>query len=261
MNATVPLSQRSLIHELNISNFIFNLNCQELEENLKKIDSGILIQRYSEGKESFIKLYKVSEGYLQALINYYLENSLGYQIVRVMYEHRRTTVTFLSEKFNTSEAVIYRKITEVNIFLETYDLKIKNGMITGDELKVCYFIYHYFLGSVSIDKLQQELMDNSLIKTINYLEEAFQQRFSIITRIQLRLWIKVLRHRSWITSDVSSLPINFPSQLTQDPIYRVARKTYFHLISQSAMGGNEFKAVYLYIFLSTMFVLSPKTMH
>lgn len=75
-------------------------------------------------------------------INYYfLQHSLGYQILLYILEHGDYQLEILSDHLNISVATLTRKIRQLNQILTEFELTIAHGQIQGTELQIRYFYY------------------------------------------------------------------------------------------------------------------------
>jgi hypothetical protein len=261
MNSMDAIPKKEFNKRLALSNFVFETNLDELIAITEALNIGITVHVFKQKNAEYIKISKKTESNLKKLYFYYLERSLNYQILVSIYQGEARTITHLTQIYNISESVVYRRIGQLNNFLKEFDVQIKNGHLYGDELKVCYFLYHFFLNSIPLNLIEDRVEDTSVNTMISFLEIKLHQKFSIMNRFKLHLWSNIIKRRSIYSSPVSEFPPDFLKLFNKDPLYKITRQAYFQMISHTATGGNEFKAFYIYIFLSSMFILPPSSLY
>src|SRR5574337_1949436 len=142
----------------------------KLKKNeLKKYLSDIILDCQSLGdyfvittEEKTIQLDFSADINFDKIVLHYLNQSLTYQILKFVFEHKKVSIFQLSQEFNSSEATIFRKLRELNKVLMPFSIEIKNGQLVGDELQIRYFYYTLFflidLDFSSDDLAVKELM-------------------------------------------------------------------------------------------------------
>lgn len=146
----------------------------------------------------------------------YINQSLSYQLLRFVLEHKKVSIFQLSRAFNSSEATIFRKLRDINQILEPFHIKIKNGQLTGDELQIRYFYYSLFT-IVDTEFTSEDLEVRQLIANIQPL---FRYTFSKNALKRLSCWLFVTRHRLSVANHENSRLFEIEDRFTLDPLYQ-----------------------------------------
>jgi hypothetical protein len=257
MNSTEATAARDLNKRMAISSFVFNTNVDQLIKTTDSLEMGISVQVFSQNGVKYIQLAKEPELDIKKLYYHYFDKSINYQILMATYFGEGNSFMQMSQQYHISEAVFYRHIREVNQYLKQFEIKIKNNRLLGDELNICYFLYHFFLQSMPLQEINKQFNDESVNLMIAFLEVKLQQRFSIMNRYKFNLWASIIKRRSIYTAPRSQTATNLLKLFNEDSLYKLVRQAYYQMISHTATTGSEFKALYLYMFLTSMFILEP----
>lgn len=251
LTADIP----KLLNDLAVTPFLFNNNIEELAFILKALELDLSLEINHEKNQ--ITLKKSNQTNLDKLYYYYLQESTKYQILLHLYHHSSYSIYELSQRFLISEAAVYRHITKLNDLLEEFNIKIRRGKMTGDELQICYFFFQLIWNSVPLEELHQKENDRNSLLFVSFLEKKLKQQFGTTTRLKLYLWIWILKKRTKKLTNPPSVETMaiLGKDYLEEPIYQLVRESYFLSVSPSAELQFEYKATYLYLFISSFFVL------
>lgn len=251
LTAAIP----KLLTDLEITSFLFNNNIEELAVILNSLELDLSLEVNHEQNQ--ITLKKNNQTNLDRLYYHYLQESTKYQILRHLYHRSTYSIYELAQKFLISEAAVYRHITGLNQLLDEFNIKIRRGKITGDELQICYFFFQLFWNSVPLEAIQGKENDQNSLLFISFLEKKLNQQFGSTTQLKLYLWIRILKKRTKkiiAPPSIESMAMLNENYL-EDPVYQLVRESYFLSVSPSAEFQFEYKATYLYLFISSLFVI------
>lgn len=249
----------AMIEELSLTRFLFETNIKEVSNILDQLDIGLSL-KYDKTQDH-ITLQKDNHTSLDKFYYYYLEDSVGYQILIYLYRHPNYSIVELSRSVSLSEAAIYRQLKKLNSEIKEFDIQIRKGTIIGDELQICYFFFQLFWVAVPLDQLEKRTNDHSSLRFVDYLEMKLEQNFTSEAKLKLYLWIRILKTRIVKQPTIDSNPtiqMLFDFQ-KEDSIYEIIRDAYFLSLSHSAVFGSAHNAIYLYLFISSMSILPPNS--
>lgn len=257
LDHNLTASHQAVIDDLKISSFLFKTNVEELEVVLGEVDVKLALE--IDWKQEQLRLHKSNQTDLDALYYYYLNTSNAYRLLVYLYWNQNYTIYDLAVELSLSEAVVYRLINKLNTLLKEFHIKIWRGKIIGSESQICYFFFLLFWNASPLCEIQKKVNDQTSLRFVGYLEKLLKQNFTEVIRVKLYLWIRVIQTRgiqaNMLEHKHQEIDLD-PDQLN-DPIYHSIRDAYFLVMSHSATFGSEYKATYLYLFVSTMFVLDP----
>lgn len=249
--------QSDILKQLGLSKFIFESNIQELSTRLDTLNIGLSVS--FNRKEDRIYLKKNNTTNLDRLYYHLLSESPEYQLLVYLYYHPEYSVAKLATHLAMGEAAVYRHISKLNKLISDFEISIKRGQITGSELQICYFFYRLFWNALPLEELNERAKDQNTWQFINYLEKRLKQRFNDTAKLKLYLWIQILKTRvnahdenTQVTDPILSY---FLKNQIEDPLYLTIREGYFLSMSHFAIFGSDYKTVYLYFFISSVFIL------
>lgn len=168
LTADIP----KLLNDLVVTPFLFNNNIEELAFILKALKLDLSLEINHEKNQ--ITLKKSNQTNLDKLYYYYLQESTKYQILLHLYHHSSYSIYELSQRFLISEAAVYRHITKLNDLLEEFNIKIRRGKMTGDELQICYFFFQLIWNSVPLEELHQKENGRNSLLFVSFLEKKIK---------------------------------------------------------------------------------------
>jgi hypothetical protein len=188
---------------------------------------------------------------LDKILLAYLDASLGYQILRFVFEHKKFSTFQLTQEFNSSEATIFRKLRDLNQALQTFDIGIKNGQLIGDELQIRYFYYQLFLlidsGFSSHDLEVRRLMTR--------LQADFHQSFSKIALKRLSCWLFVTRHRLQVANSENARLAQIQHSFEADQLYQRLNQMISEYFRETTSYVGKDEGAMFYCFLITFDML------
>lgn len=188
---------------------------------------------------------------LDKILLAYLNQSLGYQILNFVFEHKKFSTFQLTQEFNSSEATIFRKLRELNQSLQAFGIGIKNGQLVGDELQIRYFYYQLFLvidsGFSSDDMAVKQLMTD--------LQPEFQQTFSRLALKRLSCWLFVTRHRLQVANSDNARLVQLHDKIETDHLYQVCQTVIGAYFRQTVNFVGKHEGAMFYCFLIAFDIL------
>lgn len=259
LEKNAPTTVSEITDNLGISPFLFENNIEELMALLPELKLGLTISYHK--KSEVVTLHKSQQTDLTKLNYYYLQHSLDYQLLVYLYYHPTFSITKLCQHLALGEAAVYRRINKLNGLMAEFEITIKRGQIMGNELQICYFFFRLFWNALPLGEIEARSNNQNSLQFVMYLEKQLKQTLSNTAKVKLYLWIRILKTRVAVqdknSQQTEPIIANFLAQQQQDPLYQVIREAYFLSMSNSALYGSEYKAIYLYFFISSVFVLDP----
>lgn len=252
-------SKDELLKGLNLSNFILDSQIDILQTTLNQIDVGMeLIHDYNTG---VIYLKKQNNTNLDELHYFLLRDSVDYKLVVYLYNHPQFSISKLAAHLSLGEAAVYKRITKLNEQIQEFGIVIKRGKMHGSELQICFFFYKFFWNALPFDGIETIANDQNILNFVSYLEKQLNQKLGKNSKVRLYLWIRILKMRVSVQStsnDEDQILESFVTHQLNDPLYSVIRESYFLSMSQFAVMGSDYKSIYLYLFISSIFIMDPK---
>jgi predicted transcriptional regulator len=254
-----PIPKKELIQELNVTKFIFESALEELTNMIKELGINLAIHSYNQMHISYLQLEKKHDVNLTDLYVFYLNQSLDFQILHYLYQKQTYSVSELSDLLAVSSAVVYRRISGLNRFLQSFGLQLKNGKLHGDKLRICYFFYHFFWHSLPSKDIKQMSYQTKVHFMLDRLQKELAQKFSKTNRLKMYLWVDIIAHQNSLEHHPATFSDELLHDIISDPIYLNIRKIYCSKDAQDENGGDEIQAIYFYFFVTSMFILTPTT--
>ncbi|EJT5933860.1 helix-turn-helix domain-containing protein [Clostridium perfringens] len=189
-------SKYKLCDELHISFptlklYIKNINIMFLDHYNNEVHVYI-------DKETIFLKY-VTNISLDNFVSIYIENSLKYKILSMIYYHKNLNSIKLCEYLNISLSTLNRKINECNKLLSSFELRIKKFELKGSPLQFSYFYYSLFRNSGINKEIEPGLNDENLVK---FLEKSMSIDFTYTQKLSVHIWSKIIfRHKNKFTKE------------------------------------------------------------
>ena len=91
-----------------------------------------------------LELTKNNEFSLKQLTTYYYENSLNIRLIYYLYSGETTTIVGLTQLLSISASSVHRRLRDINILLEEFDIQIRSNKFVGSEIQIRYFFLSIF---------------------------------------------------------------------------------------------------------------------
>lgn len=258
MDSPKPISKKDLMKEINLSAFLLNSNLAGLKSALEKSQSEIRLIETEEENQDYYHLIKGNDDNSKFIYFYYLNHSLDYQMLAALFETPPHSVKSFAKKFSVAESALYVHFAHINTFLKNYDIKIKSCQIVGNELKICYFFYHFYLSSLPITQLKEMCKSLENDAFIHELEKKLQYKFPTNDMMKIKLWM-LLAERRKLSGDFTktkNLEI-IMEDLVDDSLYQLVTEVYENIKGAYSEDKNQFTPFFVYVFLTSMYIL-PK---
>lgn len=248
----LPLSTKIIQDKLKISNFVLCKHLNEINSTLNalSIDAKINVV------DKHISLDKNNTGELYRIYSYYIENSLNYQILNIIFPSGKYNIDNLSMLTYASPATLYRNITDINLVLKDVGLKLENGSLIGEELDICSFYYQLFWQARHTKALQKELNTFNNENILLSIEKIIGMKISSLERLRLSLWIEILKRRGANKKTIITIDNNILNEISKNDFFNKIKDDYYIFIGLYSSSGSEYKAVFLYIFIISTFTLA-----
>ncbi|MDN6212539.1 MAG: helix-turn-helix domain-containing protein [Lactococcus sp.] len=219
---------------------------------LKEYLSDILLDCQSLGdyfiitaEEKSLQLDFSSDINFDKIVHYYLNQSLTYQILKFVFEHKKVSIFQLSQEFNSSEATIFRKLRELNKALVPFSIEIKNGQLVGDELQIRYFYYTLFF-LIDRDFSSDDLAVKELMSK---MQPEFRHTFSKTALKRLSCWLFVTRHRLMVANHLNHRLTDIQEKFISDALYQKLSQIMEAYFKETTpyVGKNEGAMFYCFL--------------
>lgn len=244
-----------MMADLSLTRFLFDNNVCELQEVLKTLDLPLALKL--DRKKDRIFLEKAENADLSLLYYYYLEHSVEYQILNYLFQHPNNSVIKLGKQLLISEAAVYRHIARLNQYLQEFDLKIQQGKLVGDGLQICHFYYQLFWTGQPQQVILEKTQDPSIQRFIDYLGRKLGTPFTQTNVLKLRLLIQIIKTCATKQDEQTKILEKFSNGQQLDPLYLTIKNAIFQATSHMALFVSDYQAIYLYLFMSSSFLLPP----
>lgn len=136
---------------------------------------------------------------LDNFVSIYIENSLKYKLLSIIYYNKNLSSIKLCEHLNISLSTLNRKIKQCNKLLNPFGLKIKKFELKGCPLQFAYFYYSLFINSCVIKEISHESNNKDLAK---FLEDSMSIDFTYTQKLSIYVWSKIIiKHRNKFTKE------------------------------------------------------------
>lgn len=248
------VSKHDLLKTLNISNFTLTGALNHIQSVFDKIKINVQLQFEEINSVTYIQLVKDTSADIIEFYYAYLSDSLEYQILRYLFQKQSFNRIQLIQSLSISEGSLYRYLNHLNKLLSEFNLTIKNGRIVGEELQISYFYFEFIWNSVPTNEIQSLVANNRIQNTVTALESSLDTTFNKNTKYRVALWLLILQKRSTIELTTNNVSKRLLNEITRDPLFNQVQIVYFRFTLNNAQSGSNFKSVYLYLFLISMFI-------
>lgn len=174
----------NLSNELNISIPTLNLYIKNINTMfLKYYNNDVNI--YIDKEIIFLKC--VNDISLDNFVSLYIENSLKYKLLHIIYCKKNLSSIKLCEHLNISLSTLNRKIKQCNKLLTPFGLIIKKFQLNGSPLQFAYFYYSLFINNNK--NIHPNLNDIDIIK---FLEDTFSINLNYTQKLNIYVWSNIL---------------------------------------------------------------------
>ncbi|HBG2494147.1 TPA: helix-turn-helix domain-containing protein, partial [Clostridioides difficile] len=126
---------------------------------------------------------------LDNFVSIYIENSLKYKLLSMLYYHKNLNSVKLCSYLNISLSTLNRKINECNKLLNSFELRIKKFDLKGSPLQFAYFYYSLFRNSGVNKEITPGLNDKDIVK---FLEDSMSIDFTYAQKLSIYIWSKII---------------------------------------------------------------------
>lgn len=249
MSSKHPVKQNDLIRDLSLTKYVFQSNLEELSNTFQKLHSNMRIEKRKIENRIYLTLINGDHGGINKLYHFLLNNSTEYQLLLYFFKNKHRSICDISNKFNISETSIYHYLKELNLFLDTFKIKIKQGMLQGDEINICYFYYHFFLASESLPT--DVINDTNENIFIDYLIERLFLELAPDDKVKLKLWHDIIVQRKSILAKkyLNKQNLDF---LKSNYFFKEIKNSYHNFYGYRDFNKYESQIMFIYFFIATI---------
>lgn len=185
-------TKKELLRHLDIGDYFLSKLIEELMTSAQKSNDGFSIEI---NKQTVI--FQTKPDYsLHTLYNELIVFAPKYIILEELLLYGTIDVNRLSEKIGISHSTYFRKINELNILLNEFDLTIQNGSLLGSELQIRFFYVSLYIATDPNHQLKIPNIDPRIYETVNNIQQVFGSQMSVFARKKLILYLSLLKRRN-----------------------------------------------------------------
>lgn len=240
---------KDISKDLVISSVSLNKYFEEIIEASENIDSNI-VWSIKDRKVVFTAPVELN---LKHFYFYYLSNSLNYQIIMYMIRYEGVTMTKVYDSLSISESSLFRRLKDVNLFLEQFNIKIKNGKFEGEELNIRHFLFEFYWHVVPIDMYDRQMTDELISLFIDNLSEVIKLPIEGTNYYMMYLWLYICKERTKFHSE-SYLEKSGYDLLKEDDFYQKVDEASYDFSKRYKTPYYETDVLFLYGFLVSNYI-------
>lgn len=197
------------------------------------------------------KIYLEKEATFQTkhIVFLFLEKSIKFQLILRLFSNGEITGEYFQANYAISSATYYRKVTELNILLDEFNIKIKRGKLFGEEKQIRYFLFNFFWFIFEDKSELEKEVANQYIGLIDLLEKSFDFIFDAREILQIKLWMKICFKR--ISQEPKPL-IHSDYDYPDRPLFEEINLVFFTYMKQIEYPCSIYEAYMFYDFFCSM---------
>lgn len=252
-----------ILKKLYINNGVFSKHklCEELKISFPTLKVYIkninlmFLNHYNNDVHIYINNENILLKYINNIsldnfVSIYIENSLKYQLLCILYQNKNLTSFKLCDALNISLSTLNRKINECNKLLSSFDLTIKKFELIGSPLQIAYFYHSLFINVRTKKEDMQNFYDKEIVK---FLEESSSIEFDYTQKLSLCVWSKII-----IKQRYKFIKENFSDSFTKENLDKFKNDTIFknlELFYSKFPDNKKYLAYATMCFLKTFGIL------
>lgn len=238
-----------LSNELGISKASLETYIADLIDTLKAYNGGINLSY--DGQSVALRIE--NEFSLNQVERDFFLSSIKYRILEYVFEHHEFSTVALSQSLKLSESTLFRKIKEINILLEEFDISIWQGRLVGEESQIRYF-YFQFYWFLSHNQLQ--VVSKRSLPYIKMIEKGLGIHLTENSRLRMGLWMKLAKKRINAPHQEHQKMREKSTPFLRDPFYTKVRDITIRAFGHYAVEIEEEESMLHFSFLISMSILS-----
>lgn len=252
MQAAGPLRTKALKDQVVLSQATLDKYLKAIQE----VGQEGAIAWHLDWQGDQVDLFLAKELSLEAVLAFFLRDSIKYQILDYLFHHDEFAINHLADQLAVSEATLNRHLAQLNQDLQEFDLQIRNGRLKGPHQQILYFYYQLY--QLSLDRsVQDQVFARYRIKdSLPYFERINKGPFLPAGEDRLALWLyvcQVLGKRR--DRDYATL-YQVTADLQDRPFYQRARQHLLRYQAQLARDFQEGDLIVQLLFLMSNYLLS-----
>lgn len=244
----------AILNHLEISEYLLETSLDGLQEDFLSYhleDQLMLIK-----EDKMITLKKSEQCSTDVLYGIYLRESLGFKIMKELFNGSFKDIYQFSEKYFVSYANVYRQIQSIKKILKEKKIILTNDYrLKGDELQIRLYYLKLYLNAYNntkrplMDKKKEIVMETVL----HHLEQQTKGKLSktLVTKITCFLGISLMRmaQKIYLEKAVFPIPLNTTSPIFQETFQFLTEEItpYFKHEESLEQRANEVAMLIAYL--------------
>lgn len=235
--------KKTIYRKLELSPQVFNIYLDELNyEIVQKMGIEAEIVEH----KSKLALKKAKNVYLFDFVDYYLKKSYKYKILLYLLENGGFTYSALENYLIASRSTVYRKLMELNVSLQEFNIEVSNGEMKGSETQIRYFFY-LFIDTFKVNYLKKESEKKKFSNIINRFEDSFGYPLADTTKNKMEIWMYVVYRRYSIHNEFNfNEKLNLVELMQYSKFYKKVRTILIESGQKDKFISSESDRVYAY---------------
>ncbi|WP_430597803.1 helix-turn-helix domain-containing protein [Enterococcus sp. AZ177] len=219
-------TKKELLQHLDIGNYFLSKLLEELMTSAQKSNGRFSIEL---DKQTII--FKTKPDYsLHTLYNELIVLAPKYTILEELLLFGTIDINRLTEKIGISYSTYFRKINELNVLLNEFDLTIQNGSLIGPELQIRFFCVSLYVGVDSAYRFKISTIDPRIYETFNTIQQILDSPMSVLARKKLIIYLSLLKRRH-AQKNIQDYSQQEPFFSNKSDIY--SQKRFIHALKKS----------------------------
>lgn len=196
--------------------------------------------------KSKLALKKAKNVYLFDFVDYYLKKSYKYKILLYLLENGGFTYSALENYLIASRSTVYRKLMELNVSLQEFNIEVSNGEMKGSETQIRYFFY-LFIDTFKVNYLKKESEKKKFSNIIKRFEDSFGYPLADTTKNKMEIWMYVVYRRYSIHNEFNfNEKLNLVELMQYSKFYKKVRTILIESGQKDKFISSESDRVYAY---------------
>lgn len=208
-----------------------------------------------------ITLYMSDAFSLQQIYQLYLKESVKVLIIHYLFEHQEFSIAQLTQELLISESSLFRRIKELNRYLQEFQLKIRNGHLQGEELQIRYFYLQFYNYVVDASLLIKPHTEADARHMIQFMERSL--KFSVVPQSlhRLTLWVIISKSRIRYSKKSYKSLRSLIQPYATDPLYRDLQAMILRYYSRYSVEVEDAEAMLFFAFVLAFPIFTEPDFH
>ncbi|MBO0441810.1 helix-turn-helix domain-containing protein [Candidatus Enterococcus ikei] len=185
-------TKKELLDHLDIGDYFLSKLIEGLMTSAKKSNGSFSI----EVNRHTVRFQTKPDYSIHTLYNELIAHAPKYKILEELLLCGAVDSSRLCEKIGISHSTYFRKINELNTFLNEFDLSIQNGYLLGSELQIRFFYTSFCMVIDPKRHLKVPNVDPRIYETVTNIQTILGGSTSINSRKKLITYLSLLKRRN-----------------------------------------------------------------